>query len=152
MAGAELVSLRTLQRAFAVELTPTQAAADGDRARRAKLVYLRRAASYRIQVWEGDHKNLPIMVLPPRGPASTAWVTMFVDRCCAASSKVPASCPVRLSSSPPGYGTRLTIAGDTLTLNLAPGMLDHAARRRLNQLLHAHPMKNGVVPTEGLRR
>jgi transcriptional regulator with XRE-family HTH domain len=38
----------------------------------------------------------------------------------------------------PGGGTRLTITGDTLTLTLAPGMLDHAARRRLNQLLHAH--------------
>lgn len=38
----------------------------------------------------------------------------------------------------PGGGTRLTITGDTLTLTLAPGMLDHPARRRLNQLLHAH--------------
>ena len=33
---------------------------------------------------------------------------------------------------------RLTITGDTLTLTLTPGMLDHPARRRLNQLLHAH--------------
>ena len=80
-AGMAPVALRTLQRAFAAELTPAQAAAavDGDRARRAKLVYLRRRASHRNQVWEGDHKNLPILVLPPRGPATTPWVTMFVD-------------------------------------------------------------------------
>lgn len=38
----------------------------------------------------------------------------------------------------PGGGTRLTVTGDTLTLDLAPGMLDPAGRRRLNQLLHAH--------------
>ncbi|MEV4123154.1 Mu transposase C-terminal domain-containing protein [Micromonospora sp. NPDC049645] len=80
-ANAAPVSLRTLQRAFAAELTPAQAAAaaGGDRARRAKLVYLRRAASHRNQVWEGDHKNLPVLVLPPRGPATTPWVTMFID-------------------------------------------------------------------------
>jgi putative transposase len=79
--GAEPVTLRTLQRAFAAEVTPAAGAAarGGDRARRAKLVYLRRRASYRNQVWEGDHKNLPILVLPPRGPATTPWATMFVD-------------------------------------------------------------------------
>jgi transcriptional regulator with XRE-family HTH domain len=37
----------------------------------------------------------------------------------------------------PAGGTRLVVAGDTLTLELAPRMLDDAARRRLNQLLHA---------------
>jgi hypothetical protein len=37
----------------------------------------------------------------------------------------------------PGGGTRLTVTGDTLTLTLAPRMLDTAARQRLNQLLHA---------------
>ncbi|MBM0230838.1 hypothetical protein JNW91_02465 [Micromonospora sp. STR1_7] len=40
-------ALRTLQRAFAAELTPAQAAAAaaGARARRAELVYLRRAVT-----------------------------------------------------------------------------------------------------------
>ncbi|MFK4243867.1 hypothetical protein ACI2KV_13405 [Micromonospora chokoriensis] len=38
----------------------------------------------------------------------------------------------------PGGGTRLTNTGDTLTLDVAPRTLDHAARQRLNQLLHAH--------------
>ncbi len=72
-AGAAPVTLRTLQRAFAAEMTPAVAAGvrGGDRARRAKLVYLCRRASYRNQVWEGDHKNLPILVLPPRGRATT---------------------------------------------------------------------------------
>lgn len=72
--GARAVTLRTLQRVFAGELTAAAAAAGargGGRARRAKLVYPRRRASWRNQVWEGDHKNLPILVLPPRGPATT---------------------------------------------------------------------------------
>ncbi|MEQ4720355.1 transposase family protein [Nonomuraea sp. B19D2] len=51
----------------------------GERARRAKLVYLQRPATFRNQVWEGDHKSLPIVVLPPRGKAVTPWVTMFLD-------------------------------------------------------------------------
>ncbi|MEU6720304.1 hypothetical protein ABZ897_53385 [Nonomuraea sp. NPDC046802] len=51
----------------------------GGRARRAKLVYLQRPATFRNQVWEGDHKNLPIVVLPPRGQAITPWVTMSLD-------------------------------------------------------------------------
>ena len=38
----------------------------------------------------------------------------------------------------PGGGTGLTVAGDTLTLDLAPRMLDTTARRRLNRLLNAH--------------
>ncbi|WP_019900452.1 Mu transposase C-terminal domain-containing protein [Salinispora arenicola] len=79
--GADSVNLRTLQRAFAAELTPAQhaAARTGERGRRAKLVYLRRRASHRNQVWEGDHKNLPILVLLRRGRATTPWVTMFID-------------------------------------------------------------------------
>ena len=80
-AAAEPVTARTLQRAFAAELTPAFAAGvtGGERARRAKLVYLQRPATFRNQVWEGDHKNLPILVLPPRGRAVTPWVTMFID-------------------------------------------------------------------------
>lgn len=79
--GAQPVTVRTLQRAFAGELTPAFVAGvtSGERARRSKLVYLQRAAAFRNQVWEGDHKNLPILVLPPRGKAVTPWVTMFID-------------------------------------------------------------------------
>lgn len=80
-AGAPPVARRSLYRAFAEELTPAFVAGvtGGERARRAKLVYLRRPATFRNQVWEGDHKNLPIVVLPPRGKAVTPWVTMFLD-------------------------------------------------------------------------
>ena len=80
-AGAPPVTLRTLQRAFSAELTPVFVAGvtGGERARRSKLVYLQRPGTFRNQVWEGDHKNLPILVLPPRGNAVTPWVTMFID-------------------------------------------------------------------------
>ncbi|MEU7912903.1 hypothetical protein [Microbispora bryophytorum] len=46
---------------------------------RAKLVYLEHQATFRNQVWEGDHKCLPVLELPPRGRAVTPWVTMFID-------------------------------------------------------------------------
>lgn len=80
-ADGQPVTARTLQRAFASELTAAFAAGvtSGERARRSRLVYLQRPASSRNQVWEGDHKNLPILVLPPRGKAVTPWVTMFID-------------------------------------------------------------------------
>src|SRR4051812_10532686 len=70
-AGAQPVGERSLYRAFERELTPAFVAGvtGGERARRAKLVHLRRPATFRNQVWEGDHKNLPILVLPPRGKA-----------------------------------------------------------------------------------
>ncbi|MCK2218245.1 transposase family protein [Actinomadura sp. ATCC 31491] len=80
-AGAPQVDLRTLQRAFQRQLTPAFVAGvtAGQRARRANLVYLERPATFRNQVWEGDHKCLPILVLPPRGRAVAPWVTMFLD-------------------------------------------------------------------------
>jgi putative transposase len=80
-AGARPVTVRTLYRAFEAQMTPAaQAAArHGERARRAKQVYLRRPATRRNEVWEGDHKNLPILVLPPRGRAIRPWITMFID-------------------------------------------------------------------------
>ncbi len=80
-ADAKPVDLRTLQRAFERELTPAfmAGARAGERARRAKLVYLEREATFRNQVWEGDHKCVPIVVLPPRGRAVAPWLTMFID-------------------------------------------------------------------------
>lgn len=80
-AGARQVDLRTLQRAFERELTPAfvAGARRGERARRAKLVYLEREATARNQVWEGDHKCVPLVVLPPRGRAVAPWLTMFID-------------------------------------------------------------------------
>ncbi|MEU6206097.1 Mu transposase C-terminal domain-containing protein [Micromonospora musae] len=80
-AEARPVTVRTLYRAFEAQMTPAaQAAArHGERARRAKQVYLRRPGTRRNQVWEGDHKNLPILVLPPRGRAIQPWITVFID-------------------------------------------------------------------------
>jgi len=80
-AGVEPVALRTLQGAFAREVTPAERAAwtEGERARRALDVYLRRPVSPRNQVWEADHKQLPLLVVPPRGPALRPWVTTVLD-------------------------------------------------------------------------
>ncbi|MEV4064669.1 hypothetical protein [Nonomuraea dietziae] len=66
-AGAEPVTLRTLQRAFRRELTPAQLAVwrDGEEGRQAAEVYLRRPQAARNQIWEMDHKKLP-------SPASVA--------------------------------------------------------------------------------
>lgn len=75
------VSIRTLGRAFAQQMTPAEAAAwrHGERARRDKDVYLTRPQLARNQVWEMDHTQLPLVVLPPRGPALRPWITTIVD-------------------------------------------------------------------------
>ena len=80
-AGAEAVSERTLQRAFERELTPAELAAwrTGEDGRRAASVYLTRPLTGRNVVWEMDHKQLPILVLPPRGPAVCPWLTSVID-------------------------------------------------------------------------
>jgi putative transposase len=113
-AGAPPVARRSLYRAFAEELTPAFVAGvtGGERARRAKLVYLRRPATFRNQVWEGDHKNLPIVVLPPRGKAVTPWVTMFIDDA------------TRLIT---GWAIALTPHAGTVLTALRMGMIDDPA-------------------------
>jgi putative transposase len=80
-ASAPSVTMRTLQRAFERELTPAEQAAwrEGEHARRAAQVYLTRSPAARNQVWEADHKDLPILVLPPRGPAVRPWLTSVID-------------------------------------------------------------------------
>jgi putative transposase len=79
--GAEQVTCRTLQHAFHREMTPAERAAwsQGEADRRAAEVYLTRAPAGRNQVWETDHKDLPILVLPPRGPAVRPWLTSVID-------------------------------------------------------------------------
>lgn len=80
-ARAPEVTLRTLQRAFEREYTPAELAAwrIGEEGRRAASVYLTRPATARNVVWEMDHKKLPILVLPPRGPAVCPWLTSIID-------------------------------------------------------------------------
>jgi putative transposase len=79
--GAPPVTERTLQRAFRRELTAAEAAAwaEGEEGRRAAGVYLTRPAGHRNQVWEMDHKQLPILVMPPRGAACCPWLTTVLD-------------------------------------------------------------------------
>lgn len=78
---ARPVSLRTLQVAFAEQLTEAEAALwrSGEGARRDAEVYLSRPPSSRNQVWEMDHKQLPVLVMPPRGAAVSPWMTTIVD-------------------------------------------------------------------------
>ncbi|MFI6536754.1 integrase core domain-containing protein [Nonomuraea sp. NPDC050547] len=80
-AGARPLALRTLQEAFARQVTPAERAAwrTGEEGRRQASVYLTRPRSSRNHTWEADHKQLPIVVLPPRGPALKPWLTTVVD-------------------------------------------------------------------------
>lgn len=75
------VALRTLQRAFAEQLTAGERAywTIGEQGRRAADVYLTRPWTPRNQVWELDHKQLPVLLLPRRGRAETVWLTSVVD-------------------------------------------------------------------------
>ena len=80
-AGAAPVALRTLQRAFAEQMTPGERAnwTSGEAGRRAADVYLKRPWTPRNQVWELDHKQLPILLLPRRGGAVKPWLTSVID-------------------------------------------------------------------------
>ncbi|GAB2469503.1 Mu transposase C-terminal domain-containing protein [Streptomyces incanus] len=80
-AGAAPAALRTLQVAFARELTPAEREAwkVGESGRRAKSVYLQRPDEPRGRTWEMDHKQLPILVHPPRGKPICPWMTTIVD-------------------------------------------------------------------------
>ncbi|MFI5773657.1 Mu transposase C-terminal domain-containing protein [Streptomyces sp. NPDC051658] len=80
-AGARPVTLRTLQRAFAAELPPAERAAwqSGESGRRAASVYLQRPDALRGRCWEMDHKQIPLLVLPPKGKAVCPWMTTVVD-------------------------------------------------------------------------
>lgn len=81
-AGREMPGLRTLQRAFARELRPAERAAarSGESGIRAHGLYVRWEADHRNQVWQGDHKRLDVLVVPPRAKRPVApWSTMFID-------------------------------------------------------------------------
>ncbi|OOC52444.1 MULTISPECIES: Mu transposase C-terminal domain-containing protein [Nocardiopsis] len=79
--NARPVSVHTLRRAFADQLTPAEVALwrSGENARRNADVYLTRPPSVRNQVWEADHKQLPILVMPPRGAPVRPWMTTVLD-------------------------------------------------------------------------
>lgn len=80
--GRDVPALRTLQRAFARQLTGAERAAalDGVEGRRQHEVYLRWEPVARNMRWEADHKELPVQVTAPRGTRPVKpWVTLFLD-------------------------------------------------------------------------
>jgi putative transposase len=80
--GRDVPPLRTLQRAFARQLTAAEraAAVDGVEGRRRHEVYLRWEPVARNVRWEADHKELPVQVTPPRGTRPCKpWATLFID-------------------------------------------------------------------------
>jgi putative transposase len=80
--GESVPSLRTLQRAFAEQMSPGEraAAVEGVEGRRRHEVYLRWEPVSRNARWEGDHKELPVLVTPPRGARPCKpWATLFLD-------------------------------------------------------------------------
>jgi putative transposase len=75
-------SLRRLQEAFTRDLTPAERAAvvDGVEGRRRHEVYLRWAPNRRNALWEGDHTELPVLVIAPRAQRPRPpWATLFID-------------------------------------------------------------------------
>ena len=81
-AGRGLPSLRTLQRAFVRELRPIERAAarTGELGIRSHGLYVRWEADHRNEVWQGDHKQLDVLVVPPRAKRPVRpWSTIFID-------------------------------------------------------------------------
>ncbi|MFB4319962.1 Mu transposase C-terminal domain-containing protein [Actinomadura sp. 21ATH] len=78
---AQPVSLRTLHRAFTNQLSSGMLAGmtEGEAGWRRHQVYLDRDSVPRNQIWEMDHKQLSVMVLPSRGAATNPWLTSVVD-------------------------------------------------------------------------
>ena len=114
--GAPPVTERTLQRAFRRELTAAEAAAwaEGEEGQRAAGVYLTRPAGHRNQTWEMDHKQLPILVMPPRGAACCPWLTTVIDD----ATRVLAGWAIALT---PHTGTVLTAVRMALVHDPARG-------------------------------
>jgi putative transposase len=114
--GAPPVAIRTLQQAFRRELTAAEAAAwaEGKAGQRAAGVYLTRPAGHRNQVWEMDHKQLPILVMPPRGAACCPWLTTVIDD----ATRVLAGWAIALT---PHAGTVLTAVRMALVHDPARG-------------------------------
>lgn len=80
--GCQAPSLRRLQRAARRDLTPADRAyaKDGIAGRRRHQLHLTWHAESRNAIWEADHKELSVFVLPPRGTRPVKpWVTWFID-------------------------------------------------------------------------
>jgi len=114
--GAPPAAIRRLQQAFRRVLTAAEAAAwaEGEEGRRAAGVYLTRPAGHRNQTWEMDHKQLPILVMPPRGAACCPWLTTVIDD----ATRVLAGWAIALT---PHAGTVLTAVRMALVHDPARG-------------------------------
>jgi hypothetical protein len=80
--STDTVASHLPSRAIARELLPGQRAAitGGVEGRRRHTVYLRWEATYRNQLWQADHKELPVLVLAPKARRpSKPWVTLLLD-------------------------------------------------------------------------
>lgn len=76
------VSRQTLQRAFQEQMSNQERAyaVSGSDGQRRYTLSLRWEPEYRNALWEADHKEIPVEVLPPRGrKLIRPWVTLFVD-------------------------------------------------------------------------
>lgn len=84
-AGARQVNLRTLQRAFARRVTSEQRSV----LRRSERLWhsvcregrgrSSRGLPARNQLWDLEHRQLPVLVQPPRGPVTSPWLTAVSD-------------------------------------------------------------------------
>lgn len=75
-------SRATLQRAFAEQMSRAERAyaVQGEDGWRAHKLHLRSEPERRNAVWEADHKQLSIEVIPPNGTKPVKpWVTIFLD-------------------------------------------------------------------------
>ncbi len=105
-----------MQKAFRRELTAAEAAAwaEGEEGQQAAGVYPARPAGHRNQTWEMDHKQLPILVMPPRGAACCPWLTSVIDD----ATRVLAGWAIALT---PHTGTVLTAVRMALVHDPARG-------------------------------
>jgi putative transposase len=81
-AGWRLPSVRTLQRAFVRELRPAERAAvrTGEAGLRAHGLYVDWEPDHRNETWQGDHKQLDVLVIVPRALRPVRpWSTIFID-------------------------------------------------------------------------
>ena len=76
------VSRQTLQRAFKAQMSFQERAyaLSGSDGQRRYTLGLRWEPAHRNALWEADHKEIPVEVLPPRGTKLIRpWVTVFLD-------------------------------------------------------------------------
>ena len=80
-AGEEAPSRRTLARACArIPLMQREAARYGHAARRQHIATFTMPTTHRNAVWQTDHKQIPVEVIPPLGKTLVRpWLTTFID-------------------------------------------------------------------------